>query len=235
MWRFRRPPRATPACRWGSKRFPPLAELVKTWSFEQIRAQVGAPVGPKVVEPAFIASRTDGDLQVVSSDTRDWVLITELARRGLTAQQVVELLGDVKPPRLFDRLVVIEEALRRGGKGPAPETYFPQAMELCRQIGKPADRAVSTLYRIVARKCPAAGEAEALKDLKQGVFMEGPLTYVGACSRSMDTLGMLEQLSGPQDLRNVKDLEVDDIRRRLRLPLKNPGLPDNHPDEDGGE
>ncbi len=213
------------------ERFPPLTELIKKWSFDQIRAQVGAPVGPKA--PSELVGSADGEIYFVPTANRDRILVAELARRGLTAEQVVELLTDVKPKYLFERLGVVEEALRQAGKGPDPDSYLSPALQVYRRIGQPAEEAASSLYRTVGLKCSPAEEAEALKDLKQGIFQEGPMTYLGMCSRSPGSLRALEQTPVPDHLVSDKARHLEEIRHRLGMPPKEKPPENPVPSEDG--
>jgi len=176
------------------ERFPPLAELVQSWSFERISSELG-----KATYPQF----------------RDDVLVTEVIRRGLSEEQFVALIGSAEPPRLESRAQVVLIALYREGKGDLAARYFGPALAKYEQIGQAANGAVETLFRFAARNCSTFHETHAVRLLREGTFQTGPLMYVGHCSASEETLLGLEHLALPDKLADQKDSAIMDIRRRL--------------------
>lgn len=182
------------------ERFPPLNELIQSWSFGRIWSEVG--------------KRFDLQVYMDFSEYRDVILITELARRGLSEEQVVELLTNTEGSNLHTRARVVLDALRRSGKEASVNRYFDPALEMYEKIGPSAHAAVDTLFHNAARTCTPKVEAHALRLLKSGIFQEAALLYIGACSTSQETMGAIETLSVPDNLVQPKESVLQGIRRR---------------------
>ena len=170
---------------WVPERFPPLSELAKSWSFEQIRGEVGHEVKPWVGVPDFTGER-------------DEILIAELARRGLPQAQLIDLLLDARPTAdgYFSRLASVSRGFKAAGKGPVEKIFFEPALEAYERLGPVADQSVEALFRKAAiQGCSSDVEARALDVMRKGTFVSGPLTYLGECSSSPDALAAIEAVS----------------------------------------
>ncbi len=195
---------------WVPERFPPLSELVKSWSFEQIRAEVGKEVKPWVGVQAF-------------TEKRDEILITELARRGMSQDQVIDLLRDTQPTAegYSSRLGAVGYGFKNAGKGPFEKLFFEPALETYERIGPVADKSVWALFGDAAiQGCASDIEARALGMLMKGTFVSGPLAYLSECSSSPDALTVVEAVSvasGTPDrgLKRAKELAIRQIRNRV--------------------
>jgi len=186
------------------ERFPPLSDRVKSWSSAQIRAQVGRRVRPFNDGPDFT-----GD--------RDRILIAELARRGLTDDDIIELLRgpEVSPE---DRLLALIFALDDAGATPLVRRVFTQALEIYERLGPQGDDSVTRLFKAAANKhCVANVESQALDVLRAGVFQEGPLAYLSQCSASSATVAVLGsmRLASP-DLEAQREFAIQNIGRRIK-------------------
>jgi hypothetical protein len=193
---------------WIPERFPPLAELVKPWSFGEVRRELGAPVKPFELTPAFTYNR-------------DSILIAELVRRGLTEDQVIDLLTDVdKTPDAYRlRLASLTGAFEVSGKRSFAQIFFEPALQTYEQIGPMADQSVTSLFGQASLHCSATLEARAAGVLRKGTFIAGPLDYLQKCSSSRGTITMLENMSLPtQALERTKALAVTQIRFRVEHP-----------------
>jgi hypothetical protein len=206
------------------ERFPPLADLVETWSSRRLRSEVGKPVGPPSRDSSQFPTIPGAPLPpIVSSENRDVILITELARRGLNADQVADLLGDGRPELAAERARAVLKALRQAGKGPALEQYLGIGLEAYVRhgsLGLETERAALLLFGAAERDCSRSLEDVALKALPQSVFAEGALTYLGACSNSRDTLGSLERVVLPGALAVQRESALRRIRERLHIKPK---------------
>ena len=195
------------------ERFPPLAELVKTWTTSRIRADVGNEVGASAYNS--------------SSDPRDRVLITELARRGLTTEEIVDLLGSAPPGRLPSRVGTVIAALRAAGNTVPLSSFIGPALERYRQIGPKADPAVEALFDYAKAGCSQwvpekidkalrdgapVFEEQAIKALREGMFVRGPLVFLSVCSASEEGLAAVAGMKG--DSQN-KRFAMDSIRQRI--------------------
>ena len=186
------------------ERFPPLSDRVKSWSSPQIRAEVGRHVRPFNDSPDFT-----GD--------RDRILIAELARRGLTDDDIINLLGspEVAPE---DRLLALILALDDAGATPLVKRVFTQALEIYRRLGPQGNDSVTRLFKAAAnRHCEANVESQALDVLREGVFQRGPLSYLASCSTSGETVAALGSMRLPTpDLEEQREFTLQSIRRRIK-------------------
>jgi hypothetical protein len=184
------------------ERFPALTDLVKTWTGAQIRAELGKPVGPSP--------------QYVVSHHRNVVLMTELARRGLTREEVIELVVSARPANSTEWVSEVLGALRAAGNQIPVSSFIGPAMEMYRRIGSQADRAVEALFDHAKRSCAPASEQEAIKALREGVFVQGPRTYLAVCASSEEALAAVA--ASPETRRNPRDKEgaMESIRQRMQ-------------------
>ena len=104
---------------------------------------------------------------------RDEILIAELMRRGLTDQEISDLLTTVRPATAAN----YEERLRSfiGGLRVSGEVsvmgIFETALSAYERAGATAESAVGLLFgRAAMGYCPAAVEPRALELLAKGVF-----------------------------------------------------------------
>ena len=163
------------------ERFPPLDELVRTWSFRRIWNEVGATYAK------------DGDL----SEHRDRMLIDELVDRGLTTDEIVELMINTDPSNLPMRAHDVLAPLREHGKAKAvvPAIFAP-VLKFYERTGPRAASAAEALFHEASRNCGGeAMESAALRVLAAGLFVDGPLRYLSNCSASQETLDRLERIT----------------------------------------
>ena len=185
------------------ERFPPLSELVGSWSSRHIWDEVGRPAGPNA----------DIDL----SERRDALLITELARRGLSQEEYIELLRNVPPGRLYTRAQVVFQSLEDAGKGGDVMRYFEPALQTYERVGAPASKAAGELFRqlIRGKTCSSGFEADALRLLKEGAFYDSAVMYLGQCSRSIESMRAIEKATVPDGLASLQQMALRDIRNRV--------------------
>lgn len=192
------------------ERFPPLGDLAKSWSFAQVRGEVGRQVKPFVGGADYTADR-------------DQILIAELVRRGLSEAQVLDLLTDVQPtPDAYDRrLAAVDEAFQDAGAAPFIGRFFMPAFRAYQRIGPAATKSVAHLFGLASvPSCQVDVEALALDLLKRGEFIEGPFAYLGSCSTSREALAALQTVSLPAELEWRRQFEVDNIRSRVEHPAR---------------
>jgi len=193
------------------ERFPPLGELAKSWSFAQIRGEIGRQVKPFEGVPDYM-------------DRRDTILIAELARRGLSEAQMVEILTDVPmaPDALNHRLGAVSEGVDASGTGPFATRFFMAAFKEYERIGPAASKSMTTLFGLASvPKCQIDVEALALDVLKKGVFQEGPVEYLESCSNSGETLAALRAMRLPTEwLERLREFAVRSIQNRVEQPAR---------------
>jgi hypothetical protein len=182
------------------ERFPPLAELARGWSFDRLRSEVG---------------------EEGCSQQREVVLLTELAKRDLTADQFIDLLvntrtGDSRS--LLLRATYVLLALKDADRMAVLEKYLEPALETYAKIGERADEAALHLFRVMGGNCSPGFEALALKHI-EGTYPIGAIWYLGLCSTSSEALRRLEELKEPGGGgAEVRARAVDSIRRRMGKP-----------------
>lgn len=196
---------------WIPERFPPLVELAKSWGYARIRGEVGQTVKPFEGGPDFTADR-------------DRILIAELARRGLSDDQVLALLTDVQPtPRGYElRLDAVIGGMKDAGGASFVSRFFVPALKTYEQIGPVAEKSADTLFRSAAvPSCLSGLDSAALETLKQGMFVKGPLAYLARCSTSREALRALEDMPSP-DAGNerLRAWAISSIQRRIDGPAK---------------
>lgn len=180
------------------ERFPPLSELMKTWSFERIYSEVGKRSGPEVF-----------------SVHRDGVLLAELARRGLSDSQIGDLLAGVSVGELGERAQLLLWAITKAGKEALVNRHLKLAIERYRPIGPAAEDAVEAFFRVAARNCSPESETFAVEALKDRTFFLGPLNYLSQCSASSEVFQMVSLLPVPERATQYKESTLFDMRRRL--------------------
>jgi hypothetical protein len=189
------------------ERFPPLTDLAKTWSFAQLRREVGRPV---------LAYAKGHDF----SSQRDRILVANLARLGLSQDQLVDLLNDVDHTAdgYRDRLSSVLGGFE-DSKTPFLSPFFGPALDSYEASGRNTLEAVRTLFAAASQQCSASYEARALGTLHNGLLPEGPLTYLGVCSASPATVSALEITVMPtKQLEQEKGRVIAEIKRRARNP-----------------
>lgn len=185
------------------ERFPPLLELVQLWSSRRIWGEVGRLTGPS----------KDIDL----SEIRDSILITELAKRGLSENEFVELLRNGRPTQLHTRARVVLESLDRAKKAADFNRYFEAALAMYQSLGPSASNAVTELFRQRFRRtgCAEQLETDALRLLRESVFEEAAIGYLGQCSTSEATVRAIATAPVPDRLLPLKQMALRDVQRRL--------------------
>jgi hypothetical protein len=180
------------------ERFPPLSELLRTWSFERIYSEVGKRSRPEVF-----------------SIYRDEVLLVELARRGLTEGQIGDLLVGANVGNLSERAAAVLTALAKAGKEASLSRHMKLAIERYRQIGPAAEDAVAIFFIDAARSCSPESETVAVEALKDRRFFSGPLNYLAQCSASPEVIQMVSDLPVPERATQNKESALSSIHRRL--------------------
>ncbi|MEP7367969.1 MAG: hypothetical protein ABI972_32295 [Acidobacteriota bacterium] len=175
------------------ERFPPITALMKEWSRERLRTELNRPYpeSPKSLQ-------------------RITILLNEWASRGMTPEEIVELLGDVVTMKVESGWWIgqVLRAVEKSGK-PVPITaYFGKALHRYEEIGKGSEESVGALFsRAGLRGCKLEDQAEAIRLLRDEVFIRGPLRYLGACSRSQQAFDLIERLQ--VNVRVKRDQEAD--------------------------
>ena len=187
------------------ERFPPLNELAHVWSSRRIWNEVGATYA------------RDGNLL---SSYRDRVLIDELVDRGLTTDQIVELMINTEVPNLRARAGVVLDSLRAHGQAKAAvPAIFAPVLKFYERTGERATDATETLFRAASLNCGGEEiESAALKVLTTGLFVDGPLVYLSNCSASQETLDRLERVTVRRSRvfgENAKESVRQEIQKRI--------------------
>jgi hypothetical protein len=181
------------------ERFPPLADQVGSWSFDRIRSEVGK----------------EG-----CSYERNLVLLTEVAKRGLSTEQFVDLLVNNAATDPHEMAIVAGTALRAlpaVGRAAALEGYIGPTLDAYDRMGPRAGEAALELFRTARWTCSPAFEQIAVKHAN-GPFPAGPIVYLEKCSTSRKTLEMLEGLSIPNGLDQLRTSAVRSISQRIEKP-----------------
>ena len=186
------------------ERFPPLAELVKGWDGARIRSELGKP----------FTHAPYGDV----SGNRNRFLVAELARRGLSVRDIVELLESASPSVLAARAHFVVAGLKDAGDPVPLSGYIEPAMKLYRRLGPRAGVAVRTLFANASKACAPVFEEQALDLLKEGILVEGPLGYLRMCASSQESLVAVDSAVVPQQHHFLKE----DVSRAIRGRLMNP-------------
>lgn len=185
------------------ERFPPLTELLELWSSRRIWGEVGRPAGPS----------KDVDL----SEIRDEILITELARRGLSENEFVELLRNVRSYRLYSRAGIVIDSLHNAGKAMDFNQYFEAALRMYQRLGPSAGNAVGELFRQRFRRtgCAEQLEADSLRLLRENIFQVAAMGYLGECSTSEEAVRAIAAASVPDGFISQKEMALRDVQKRL--------------------
>lgn len=183
------------------ERFPPLTKLIESWTFERLWSEVGGNYG------------SAGSL----SEYRDRVLIGELVRRGVSGEQVIELLRNTDVKNLGMRARIVFDALQRQHKPGSVKSVFSAALEIYERLGPAADDAVERLLWAAGSECAPEFEAPTLSLLKSGVFQGSALVYLGRCSTSQEALQVLDNVAVPNELARRRESAQSEIRRRLSV------------------
>jgi hypothetical protein len=186
------------------ERFPPLTELVQSWGTRRIWVELGRPAGPS----------KDIDL----SEIRDKSLLAELARRGLSENEFVELLRNVRRPyQLYARARDVIQSMHNAGKAMDFNRYFEAALTMYQGLGPSAGNAVVELFgeRFRRSGCAEQLEADALRLLRENVFHRAAIVYLGECSTSEAAVRAIMAASVPDGLVAERDMVLRDIKRRL--------------------
>jgi hypothetical protein len=200
---------------WVPERFPPLSELIKSWSSDRIHNEIGNPVKPFEGAPDFTADR-------------DRILMGELASRGLAPAQVTEFLtkGPATADGYSQRLSLLIAGFAAAGMS-FEKQYFTPTLATYDHIGPVAGAAVTVLFRAASAAghgCSPKVESQALAEIKKGIFLQGPINYAAVCSSSPETLAALEVANMPTgDLEKSKEFATRQIRNRIDRTRK--GIP----------
>ena len=183
------------------ERFPPLSALLESWSSQHIWGEVGRPAGPSA----------DVDL----SDRRDAMLITELVRRGLSQDEYLELLRSAPPARLYARARIVFESLTNAGKSEDVIRNFEPTVQMYEKIGPRAESTVFMLFMEARRQgvCSAQIEKNAVRLVKEEVFQDSAISYLGRCSTSPEAAHLIDGSSVRDKF--VAQTAIRDIRKRI--------------------
>jgi hypothetical protein len=182
------------------ERFPPLDELVKTWSDDRIRAELAR------------TGRAD-----VFGHRQD-ILLAEAVRRGLSTEQIVELLRSAPAGQERTRLSSVVRLLERSGQGSRFSEYFEPALRTYEQMdSRRVKDAVELLFFRARKRCSPAFEQQALRILREGEnrLADGPVLYLDFCATSEEALQVLETLRASDVLESRRQSAVQRIRNRL--------------------
>jgi hypothetical protein len=185
------------------ERFPPLRALARSWDVQKILQEIGRPTDPSV----------GGHF----SDKRDFILITELARRGLGEAEVIRLLVAVPPRDLESRASAVFSAMNDTGKDSDFDRYFQPMLAEYQRIGPSADGAVREAFRAVARRkvCAPEFEQSAVRLLHMGTVQDMALFYLGECSNSEEVTSILESVAVPEKFVHLKESILAGIQNRI--------------------
>lgn len=180
------------------ERFPLLAEMVNTWSFERIRKELLDP-------------HKEDQL-----GQRRETLLAEVARRGVSPEQFLGFLQDIPSGHEYGRVGELLNALERNGQGNALASLFEPALKFYeRRRDRTTDSAIAILFVRASRKCSAAFEEHAMRILREGAFVFGPVHYLGACSSSREALRVVEGLPVSEQQDRWRSSAAQGIRQRL--------------------
>jgi hypothetical protein len=180
------------------ERFPPLTEMVNSWSFERIRKELLDPYKEDQL------------------GQRRGILLAEVARRGVSPEQFLELLQDIPSGYEYVRVGELLNALEQNGQGDALASLFEPALKFYgRKRDRMTDSAIAILFTRASKKCTAAFEEHAMRILREGAFVFGPVFYLGACSNSREALQVVESLPASEQQERWRSSARQGIRQRL--------------------
>ena len=188
-----------------SERFPPLTELVSTWSSIRLREELGRQLPSSFIE------------------FRDQIVMTELVKRGITQELFLSLLGDTGESPIEQRAGMLFATMIKSGQGELITRYFLPALETYEHIGPSADDAVRKLFGFALRDCPVGVDGKIVQLFKNGIFQNAALSYFEHCSSSTESMGLVESTKVPEQLKQRKETVLRSIRGRLQtqgLPVR---------------
>ncbi len=181
------------------ERFPPLSELLKTWSFDHIRSEVGV--------------HGESPLAHMWATERNSRLIAELVRRGLSEQQFVELLVPSDVTSLRTRLSEVWPGFSNAHAEGLYARYGVAALHRYAQIGPKAEEPAEAYF---IGDCSQELDSLAKATLKEQLYWTGPIRYISRCSNSTEDLHLLETLTVPDRASESWEFAVGQMRRRLQ-------------------
>ena len=146
------------------ERFPPLGELVSTWSSAHIRDELGRRQSSSFVE------------------FRDGILMTELVRRGITQEMFLDLLENAGDSPVDQRAGLLFVTMINAGSHDLVTRYFRPTLAMYERLGPRADAAALTLFRAALQDCPSGVESEIVRLFRSGVFQNAALSYFEHCA-----------------------------------------------------
>jgi len=185
------------------ERFPPLSVLARSWDEQKVFQEIGRPTDPSI----------GGKF----SEKRDLILITELARRGLSEDSFLKLLVSVRSRDLESRASTVFTAMHDTGKDADFDRYFQPMLAEYLRIGPSADGAMRESFRAAARRgvCAAEFEQSALRLLQAGTLQDTALYYLGGCSGSEEVTGILASIPVPFKFVPLQESTLVAIQNRL--------------------
>lgn len=185
------------------ERFPPLPVLARSWDEDKILHEIGKP--------------TDPSLGGNFSEHRDLILVTELARRGLSETSFIKLLLTVPSRELASRASTVFRAMHEAGKDSDVDRYFEPMLAAYQRLGSSANGAVEEAFRVLSgrKACAREFEQSAFTLLQAGTIQEMALHYLGECSNSEEAAHMLESISVPSQLAPMKESTLLRIQSRV--------------------
>jgi hypothetical protein len=181
------------------ERFPPLSELLKTWSFDHIRSEVGI--------------HGESPLAHTWATERNSMLIAELVRLGLSEQQFVELLVPSDLTSLRTRLGEVWSGFSDAHAEGLYARYGVAALRRYAQIGPKAEESAESYF---IGDCSKEFDSLAKATLKEQRYWTGPIRYITRCSNSTEDLHMLETLTVPDRASESWQFAVRQMRGRLQ-------------------
>jgi hypothetical protein len=200
------------------ERFPNLNDLAALWDERRIVSEIGKPNDRDFNgNPVLLRGvhRCGG-----FTDARDTVLITELARKGLSEAILGKLLTDVEPARLECRAGIVFQALRNTGKDSDFDRFFPAIVSSYEAKGPDADGGITAVFRElnVREQCSVEFEKAALRLLRKGIGQSPALFYLGRCANSEESMELIDATSVPETLIQYKQSALLQIQNRLTRP-----------------
>jgi hypothetical protein len=180
------------------ERFPPLSELLKTWSLEHIWSEVGAHANTPLSE--------------LLANQRNHMLVAELARRGLSEQQFVDLLVSKDVASLRGRLTEVWWGFSEAHAENTYARYGAAALHSYARIGSRAEESADAYF---AGACSPEFDSLAKVTLRERLYWTGPIDYISRCSNSLEDLRLLEGLDVPDRAQDPWRFSVASMRRRL--------------------
>jgi hypothetical protein len=149
---------------------------------------------------------------------RQDILLAEAVRRGLSTEQIVELLRSAPAGQERTRLSSVVRLLERSGQGSRFSEYFEPALRTYEQMdSRRVKDAVELLFFRARKRCSPIFEQHALRILREGEnrLADGPVLYLDFCATSEEALQVLETLRASDVLESRRQSAVQRIRNRL--------------------